>query len=357
MKIAFVLNDLSNSGTNVAAFDLIKQMLSEYDVDINIFFLRNCKDELPFDKTRVFKLKFSGLSNLNSFDIIYSSNLKSDFILFFSKIIFKKRNSKYVSAIHCIIKEDLEYTYGKLISRIFSPVWLYIKKKNDGLIVANSMEEYYYKKIKNVDYRIIQYGRSIEPSIKVLVPQKEEVKLQSLKSKYKLFGTVGALISRKNYKEAVKLLKKYDNLVWVCLGIGEEYRNLYDLIVLEKLEYLGQKSDSRIYYKFFDFFFHPSKSEGFPLVLIDSFSHKIPVLLSRLEVYKSLLNENMVYYFQLDDDNSLFNACDMILQYPNSVEESVKLCYEFYIKELSIEKNTFEHFSYFNYLNESKINV
>jgi len=199
----------------------------------------------------------------------------------------------------------------------------------------------YYERFININkMTVIEYGRSEKSQMEFEIPNNDSKQILKLKKKYNIIGTIGRFSKRKNYVLVIELLLKYKNLCWVSLGSGEEEENIKHLIKRKGLEnrvlFLGNRPDSRPYYTFFDIFFHPSRSEGFALVLIDAMSNKTPILLARLPIYQSILKPDMVSYFELNNNNSLFEAFDRITQDRYFTEMCIKKAYELYLKRFSI---------------------
>ncbi|SHM19100.1 glycosyltransferase [Flavobacterium chilense] len=356
MKIAFFFNNLSNTGTNIATRDLIYQLKKTQSLEcIDVFFFDKVENELEITESKI-QISFFTRVDFSKYDIIHSSNLRSDFYVFFNKSFFsREKRIKYVTSVHSIIPEDLSFTYSNLVSKLISPIWIKVKKNNDAIVVSSdSMYNYYKDLFGNKNLSIIEYGRSIEPLDNFKIPETDIDLILSFKKKYKVIGTVGSLIKRKNYEAVISLLKKDENYGWICLGLGEEHDNLLKLLKENEFEdrvlFLGFKTDSRPYYEFFNLFFHPSRSEGFALVIIDAMSHKTPMLLSNLEVYKSIIKEDMAFYFELDDEVSLSDTFEKIRQGGRAVEKVVEKSFMTYEAKFSIEKYGEKHLVIFNSL-------
>ena len=352
MRIAIILNSLSSSGTNIASKDFIDQLLKKEDVEISVFSLKPYqKGDLTFENVNIFN--FFSVIKFRDFDIIYSSTLRSDFYVFLNKNIIKNNGkARFVTTIHNIIKEDLYYDYGFIISVIFSKFWLLLKRGNDKIVVSSeSMLEYYENIFDKRKLNLIEYGRSTIASPKYEVPLSDITRITKLRENFTIVGTIGSLIKRKNYVLVIDLLLKYENVAWVCLGTGEDEKNLKDIVIRNSLEkrvlFLGNRPDSRPYYSFFDVFFHPSKSEGFALVLIDAMSNKKPILLARLPVYKSILKDDMVCYFDLNNKTSLFQKFETLISNSNTTNLIVEKAYEVYENRFSISRYGTNYFKLF----------
>ena len=295
-----------------------------------------------FENVKFFN--FFSIVKFQNFDIVYSSTLRSDFYVFLNKSIIRNNGKAvFITTIHNIIVEDLYYDYGLFISTIFSKLWIFVKRNNDKVVVSSaSMLKHYEKSFDKSQLNLIEYGRSKVGFPKYEVPLSDIIQISKLKENFTIVGTIGSLIKRKNYVLVIDLLLKYDHLAWVCLGTGEDEMNLKDLVKENALQnrvlFLGNRPDSRPYYSFFDVFFHPSKSEGFALVLIDAMSNKTPILLARLTVYKSILKDDMVFYFNLNSKNSLFEQYEKLISDIKSTNLNVQKAFDVYENRFSIIK-------------------
>ena len=352
MRIAIILNSLSSTGTNIATKDFVDELLKKQNIEITVFSLKSFKKgDLMFENVKFFN--FFSIVKFQNFDIVYSSTLRSDFYVFLNKSIIRNNGKAvFITTIHNIIVEDLYYDYGLFISTIFSKLWIFVKRNNDKVVVSSaSMLKHYEKSFDKSQLNLIEYGRSKVGFPKYEVPLSDIIQISKLKENFTIVGTIGSLIKRKNYVLVIDLLLKYDHLAWVCLGTGEDEMNLKDLVKENALQnrvlFLGNRPDSRPYYSFFDVFFHPSKSEGFALVLIDAMSNKTPILLARLTVYKSILKDDMVFYFNLNSKNSLFEQYEKLISDIKSTNLNVQKAFDVYENRFSITKYGENYFKLF----------
>ena len=97
MRIAFVLNSLANSGTNIATRDLICQLKKSYFLDIDVFVFDSTDDGLHIN-ARTIKINFFFKIDFSKYDIVLSSTLRSDLFVSIKKLFsFKKDRTKYAT--------------------------------------------------------------------------------------------------------------------------------------------------------------------------------------------------------------------------------------------------------------------
>ena len=352
MKVAIFLNSLAPTGTNIATRDFVTELSDKDDCLIDVYTLSPLANgDLEFENVNY--ITFNSVVSFANYDIIYSCTLRSDIFVFISRILFnRKALVKYISTMHNIVHEDLYYDYGRIVSNIFSRLWLFVKFKNDALVVSSdSMMQYYkqYRSSRNIT--VIEYGREECSSDSVMGMNRDLKLISPLKAKYRVIGTIGTLSKRKNYILVIDLLKRYDDICWISLGTGEEEEVINAELnrngLMDRVLFLGLRPDSRPYYKFFDIFFHPSKSEGFALVIIDAMANKTPLLLARLPVYRAILKEDFVSYFDLNDMDSLFVAYDRLMNDGVFNKRCVNKAYEVYLSRFSIAMYGQKYYSLF----------
>lgn len=353
MRIAIILNNLKPTGTNITTADFARELIRAYNVNIDFFsFASRSKDDLDIENVKI--IHFFSKVDFSQYSHVYSSTLYSDCFSFSRfQLLRGKDRPIVIMGIHNVIPEDLRFTYGWFISWIISPIWLWIKFKSDIVIVGSKTLFSYYSRFANSSkINVIEYGRSKEQHIPFVIPSVDAVTLDKMRLKYKIVGTVGRLSKRKNYQLTIDLLKSDSKIAWVCLGEGEDLEFLEKLVIenelFERVFFVGYRADSRPYYKYFDIFFHPSFSEGFPLVIIDAMASRTPILVPRLEVYGSILKNDMVYYFDQSCNISLLNGLRDIMNNLDLVELKTRNSFVYYEDNLSIEAYGKKYFHLLN---------
>jgi len=102
----------------------------------------------------------------------------------------------------------------------------------------------------------------------------------SLKKKLNQIIFVGSLIKRKNVDEVIRLAAEYPNINFKIIGDGPEKENLIKK-ASSNVTFLGLIPHHSIinYFKKSDLLFLPSKSEGFPKVILEAAYSSIPSVL------------------------------------------------------------------------------
>jgi len=89
----------------------------------------------------------------------------------------------------------------------------------------------------------------------------------------------GHQIALKAFSEIVKVRKKCRLILLGDGSLKKELKNLTaELGILDKVQFLGHRSDAELFYRVADITLLTSLSEGFPLVLLESAREKTPVI-------------------------------------------------------------------------------
>jgi glycosyltransferase involved in cell wall biosynthesis len=163
---------------------------------------------------------------------------------------------------------------------------------------------------------VIHYGISWES---VKAPKLRE----SQPSVNLVIGSIGRLVPQKNYSFLIKSfnwywLKKPGSSLQI-FGEGplreELTREIDNLPSAREIHLKGRIKETSAAYRQFDVFVLASIYEGFGLVLLESASHGLPTLLSRIPIFEELLGRDYEGFFSLDvygDLPNLFLRCESL---------------------------------------------
>ena len=80
-----------------------------------------------------------------------------------------------------------------------------------------------------------------------------------------------------------------------------------------------------------------SRSEGFPLALIEAAGYGVPSILSDISIFKSIMTEREVLFYKLDNIDSLVSAIHVATR---NREKFANRIYDYYIKNLTVNSMT-----------------
>ena len=196
-----------------------------------------------------------------------------------------------VETIHCIAGEEYRLTYG-FVKGLYL-VWRHKKSLRliDYPVAISSYMLEYYKRICNSNLCVIYNGVDFDRS--------EDVEKNSLKVKLglplhkKIVLYSGNFSVRKNAKYIISELKKIENDDFVCVLLGkgdllEECKNLAGID--SRFIFKGYVFNVKDYLAVTDIYISASKSEGFPLAVLEALNTGIPSLLSAIPPHNEIRN-------------------------------------------------------------------
>jgi glycosyltransferase involved in cell wall biosynthesis len=284
-----LVNTLSGyKETNISVFYLDKNVDSRLDWKVNIARLN--RKEFPF----------------SDFDIIHTNGIRPDLFAF----LHRNKIKYHISTIHNFVFDDLNFRYNKLISWLFGNVWIIFWRRADKLVcVSAALKAYYSGWFNNEKLEVIHNG--ISESDNSILPMQEIIgKIDKFHSSgFTVIGFSGMLTRLKGVDQILRLLSQKEKLACVIIGDGKEKESLIrqaeKLKIADRCLFCGFQENAVRYFRYFDLFLMPSRSEGFGLALIEAVQQRLPVICSELEVFKEILNDSEAYFFKTDDIDSL----------------------------------------------------
>ncbi len=254
-----------------------------------------------------FKLKYLFLDG-----IFHSHGIKPDILAIFLKKILGK---KTISTLHC--NPWMEFN-GKFTKKLIPWMWISIIRRLDRLVL---LTDYIRKEIGNPpNSDIIHNGIDI---------QTNELKdnaivnvIREFKGNRKLLFSYGVLRELKGFDfliEAMRFLD--DSYCLVIAGDGIDRNRLNKIIVDMKMEnrilLLGYIENPYEYLDVDDILVFPSRSEGFPISIIEAMNIGKKPLVSDIGPFMEISNYAELTIFKLDCFESFIDAVTK-LQSPNS---------------------------------------
>lgn len=337
MKIAYILPSLA-----AKAPVFIAKRLSDYFIskgnEVEVFFFDEIfGTEFSCKTTRI---KFSEPIDFDSFDIIHSHMMRPDFYV--AKYSDKIKKAKTVSTVHCNIKDDLRYSYGNVISFVYTRKWIFALQKFDCPVQINDYLLALYKK-KLPKSQLIYNGISISD-------EKDDYseilgKISDFKQKnLNVLCSYSGIVQRKGLLQILELLKIRSDLAYICIGEGEQKSKLIkfaaDNNIAERCYFFPFKKNPYNVMKYADVFMIPSYSEGFSLALLEAGTIGSSVVCSDIPAFNLPFSSNEVSFFKLDDIKSLEDAVDEALKF----KEEKKVVLKKRIRETYSEEMMFQKY-------------
>lgn len=312
INIAILLPSLANMGSIIVAKDIVNNTLKLYPnfADFTVFHFDE-KIELELNCETI-KLDFNKSFRFKGFQIVHSHGYRPDKFLSKNKNII---NAKIVSTIHCNVFEDLNFSYGKLISLVYGRFWLYHLSRLDKVITLTKTHKTFYSKyLNNEKLSIIHNSRLIDAGD---IPRKDKLIFENIRGAYPdstLLGAFAIINKRKGLNQIIEVLPHLKDHVLVIIGDGPLTSKLKTLSlklgVEDRCFFLGYRKDANKYMPYIDVYALTSFSEAFPLSLIEACYSGVSAVCSNIPVLKEVYTDNEVTFFELNNIKSLQYAIE-----------------------------------------------
>lgn len=329
LRIAHILPSLAHSGPTLVAKDIITHL--PVDVEVDVFYLDDIKEvsmPCPIYKTNIYG---QGIE-WQKYDIVHSHMLRPDLLVRLNR---RKIRGKCISTLHNYVQDDLAYQYNNLISTLITPLWRRLLNKHDVLVALSAhMKKYYDKLYNHSDIIFIYNGRDISFSTteQGRISDADKKLIEKFKVNSILIGVAALLTDRKGIDQLISLLAMAPEYKLLIIGNGQSEAKLKELAtrkgVIDRCLFLGYRKMAHRYYKYFDLYAMPSRSEGFPLALLEAAAYSLPVIGSDLPVFREIFNSNEIMFFELDNILDLKEKAQSLYINRESFAENLHIKYK-----------------------------
>lgn len=304
MRIAYLVPSLSNKGPINVVKDLVRVLHGQVS-QIVVFYFDESK-ALDF-RCNTERIDFNSSFEFSGFDIVHSHGLRPDAFIWRNR---KKIRCKTVTTLHNYMKEELQFTYNRLVSWLVTPLWKKFVSSQDQIIVlSRHMFEYYVREgLPRDKLGYIHNGRAV-CEVKAPVDHSDLKKIVELKARFTLIGLIGFLTKRKGAHQLVQLLAVNSRCAVLIIGDGPERNSLLQLAkrlnVSDRLCILGYRESPQQYLPYLDVYAMTSYSEGFPLALLEAGLSRRKTVCADLPLFRELFDETQLAFFELENISSL----------------------------------------------------
>lgn len=307
MNIAYIVPGLKNKGPVLVVRELVNQMIANGNTCSVFYFDENPEIVFPCP---TLKISFFQKIDFDNFEVIHTHGIRPDAYVFCHKAV--KSKTKFVSTLHNYVLRDLSFQYNRLIAYVCGNLWMMLLLKRHDVIVTLSKDAmHYYTKWFSYNRLTYVYNtRTIETSVKL--NHDEESQLVNFKNDFQLIGVNALLTYRKGIDLLIQALVRLPNYKLFIVGDGKAKGELLHIAetfgVADRVFFAGYRNNAYRYLIYYDVFAIPSRSEGFPLSLLEASIVGLPVVCSNIVVFKELFTDEEVAFFELEDIESLAKA-------------------------------------------------
>ena len=324
-----ILPSLANTGPGIVVHDLCTGLVRRgYTCEV-FYFDDDVELKMPCP---IKHISFWRSIDFSNWDVIHSHMLRPD--LYVRIHSFRLKNKpKLISTLHNPISYQAFRTgFGPIQSIIGTVLWKFALTAFNNVVVLNGDT---YSNISGVNRRklsVIFNGREIFPTEYSNPLDKDAIAIADIKKEYCVIGTISSITKRKGLEQIVKALSELPGFAFVAVGDGPELIKLKKMAeqknVSNRCYWTGYKQNAVEYLSLFDIFLMCSKSEGFPLALIEAAAYSKPTVLSNIPILQSIITSDEVVFYDLGNLGSLVSAILKIRENMPYYAEKIHSYYE-----------------------------
>ena len=298
MKIAYLIAHLGRTGVNGVVLDLVNQMQAHHH-SCTVFFLEKDGQGIVYPCEMVC---LKEMKQLKGYDIVHTHGLKPEIFMF--KRLWKGRGkefaqTRFVTTLHCYCFQDFFDLYGKVKGAMMGFAFIMVKAAFDRVVcLSKDMMRYYEHWLPK---RKLTYAYNTRDVClgNLTLSEDEQNMIQTFKGEATLIGMNCVLLYRKGIDVMLRALallpQEYKLLI---VGEGKEqatFKQMAQSLGLNgRVLFAGQHPDAYRFLPYYDIYAMPSRSEGFPLVLLEAAACGTKVVSSSLPVVKECFSDNEV---------------------------------------------------------------
>lgn len=366
MKIAYIVPKLARRGPIIVVHELVLQMRA-HGHECTVFYLDEGPDELGFPSDcKLISLRGKNANKLDfrAFDVVHSHGLRPDVYVFLHKPwrwganaqsrrqranhaanaqsrqsrandarnhaanahggdshsnnAPKPNVARCISTLHNYLFKDLGFQYNRFVAFFAGLAWLLALRRHDKLIALSRDAVAYYSRFlpkKKLTYAYNTRHISEDETAPNAAPPAADTAAQTTATDIDtpstpyLIGIHAELTELKGIDQLLRVLPHLKDHGLVVIGEGPARRELEQLCttlgISKRVRFLGKRPHAHRYLSLYDLYALPSRSEGFPLVLLEAAAAKKAVVCSKLPIFQELLTENEVAFFEIENLDAL----------------------------------------------------
>ncbi len=350
-KILFVLSSGKLSGGEKVAIDIAKRLKNDFEF---IFYLPEEPQKEFLEVLKDFKIYFAKNENFLKIykhlkiviekenpENVVCHGIRSSIYLKFLLLFFRKK-FKFIYVLH-----GIHFIRRKFPLNFLFLIWEILTNRMfvDTLICVGKDDFNLVKKLKLIDIKkliLIENGIDIEEFVNI-----EKGFLRKGFNLYneKILLTICRLHYQKDVKTLVKAvnLLKNEEIVLFIVGDGPDRKNLEELVnnlrLKNKIKFLGFQKEVKKVLKDSDIFILSTRWEGLPLVILEAWATKVPVIGSNVHGIKSLIKDGEDgLLFKFGDEKDLAEKIKFLLREEELTKRLVENGFLKVTKEFNIKR-------------------
>lgn len=347
MKIAYIVNHLGHTGgVNNMVLDMAN-IFCQHGHDVTVFYLKVYEPQIVFPCPTV-KISMGQAIRFEDYDVVHCHGIRPHVYVMLHRPL-RKIKTHFVATLHCYVFQDFRDLYGPVRGFLGSLLYLMSPLRIDTLVCLSKDACQYYRRFFPLKRMTYAYNtRFVDRSKQLSAEELQE--LNDFKGDATIVGMNSNLILRKGIDvmlNAIELLPNRYKLV-ICGGYASPEVELLWKEKQDKLKdrvrLFGLRQEAFRYLPHYDIFVLASRSEGFPLSIVEATAFGCKIATTHLPSTDEVFTEGDVAFCTAGDAQGLADAIMRVDQYKDagqramSVYESSLSPEKFYERYMSIYK-------------------
>lgn len=316
MKIAYILNHLGQTGVNHVVLDLIQQM-QRHGHDCRLFYFEDNDEPIAFPCATEKISPAKGTIDFNAYDVVHTHGSKANLYV----LRHKPRHGKArcIATLHCYVFQDFIDLYGRIKGFLLGLVFLLSVLRHDKIVtLSKDAMTYYSRWLSRQKLCYVYNTRDIDKAENLTPDERKEI--LSFKGDGILIGMNCVLILRKGIDVMLKAMRLLpDTYKLYIVGTGKEealFKSMVDKDLAPRIHFAGARPRAHRYLSLYDIYALPSRSEGFPLALLEAADYGKRVVSSALPVVKECFTDDELITFPMPSETALAAAIQTAMTCP-----------------------------------------
>ena len=306
MNIAYIVPSLANKGPVIVVRELVEQMV-RHGHSCEVFFFDDLT-ELEFP-VPVHRLSPGQRIDFTAFDIVHSHGMRPDKYVALHREYGGK--VRYVSTVHNYVLEYFRYQYNWVVAQTFGRMWMRTLQKVDIVVALSRHARAYYLKWFPAEKVTYAYNTRV-PDRSLSLSTEAVREIETFRGDATLIGVNALLTRRKGVDMLIRALAYLPEYKLFVAGDGKERprleRQARRLGVADRCLFAGYRQNAYLYLPLYDIYALPSRSEGFPLSLLEAAVYGKPCVVSDLPIVTECFNADEAAIFRLGDPSTIVQA-------------------------------------------------
>jgi len=277
------------------------------------------------DQVKVERLQIKSIVKIIRSSVVHTHGIQPDILLWLLKLIF--RHIFWISTLHCNPLIEFADRKPSAFFRLITKIWVRSLGRANCVVFLNA----FVKNCLRLRNRAEIVYNGLDVKVMKSRSSHDNIRVRLFANGRKVVGGYGVLRELKGFDQLISAAVHLpENICIVIAGDGNLKQQYQDQVEMQGLRnrvlFLGHCADAHKLLPEFDLFVMPSRSEGFPLALVEALSYEKNIVLSNIPQFKELSRDLDFGIYRLDDIDSLCKEIKTAIAHPKSSVKNNNYC-------------------------------